>query len=172
MTIGKTLRKVWVSEVAKLEVPIRSNWGWGFSRTRTSFRHVRTLVRCFISGLTTKLEASVWKMVLGEFFLSASQPAPNDCSTQSSYRWFYPSGHLPETFSLPKWDHRKVVTLTDRQATWSLNQKAPMEPQSESPGRGQSHISRLGLLLTRNDCRVKLDRFFIDIFPRHAWKMG
>lgn len=114
-----------------------------------SFRNVRASVIYFISGLTRKLEASVWKMVLGEFFLSPSRPAPNDCSSQSSYRCFYPSGHLPETFSFPKWGHRKVVTSTDTEVTWSLNQRAQ--------GRGQTQLPMLGLFLTRNNGGVKLD---------------
>lgn len=32
------------------------------------FRHVQVYVRCFISGLIKKLEASLWKIVLSEFF--------------------------------------------------------------------------------------------------------
>lgn len=32
------------------------------------FRHVQVYIRCFISGLIKKLEASLWKIVLSEFF--------------------------------------------------------------------------------------------------------
>lgn len=81
------------------------------------------------------------------------------------YSCLCPSGHLPAAFSLPKWDRRKAVTSADTEAEWSLNQK--------TQGRGQTRLPMPGILLTGNDGKIKLDRFFqVTFSSRHAWKTG
>lgn len=102
-----------------------------------------------------------WRLSL---FLSPRGPAPNDSSFQSCYRCFYPLEHLSETFSLPKWGHRKVVTSTDTAATWSLNPEKPWAGDRLGP-------PLFGILFIRNDSRVKLDRFFKVTFSHPAWKI-